>query len=112
MSFQPSHRFSSTVRIDEARERRGGFARRNAAATVAPIEAEPDLAESADFYFRRPPRSLGYRHFESAEAALLFARDSLSKAQLLGSVLQVGERRFEGEQVAVLVSRLPARADA
>jgi hypothetical protein len=68
------------------------------------LDVAPD--ECADLYYRRPPKALVYRHFEGIGAALRFVRDSLTRVQMLSSVLQVGERRFEGNEVVALVDRL------
>jgi hypothetical protein len=113
MSFRTSSRFTSSVRIEGTAERRSSLpARALIQLDEAPTELDIELDESVDLYYRRPPRSLAYRHFESARSALIFARDSLSADQVRGSVLQVGERRFEGEQVALMVRRLGSRSVA
>jgi hypothetical protein len=114
MSFRPSRQFAASVRIDETPERRGVFSgRRPAAAAPAPAP-EPGTGEAADLYYRRPPRALAYRHFDSADAAIQFAHDNLSAPEIASCVLQVGERRFEGGDVAAMVKRLggPVRRKA
>ena len=69
---------------------------------------EPGFTESADLYYRRPPKSLAYRHFESANAAIFYGRDNLNQVQIASAVLQVGEIRFEGAEVADMLRRLHA----
>jgi hypothetical protein len=74
---------------------------------------DPGLEESADLYFRRPPKALAYQHFDNAESAILFVRDNLTTVQVASAVLEVGERRFEGTEVAAMVKGVrPARYDA
>jgi hypothetical protein len=70
---------------------------------------ETGAPEAADLYYRRPPKALAYRHFDSADVAIRYVRDNLNAAQIAGSVLQVGETRFEGAEVAAMVRRLGAR---
>ena len=101
----------SPMRIDEPRVRRGGFSARSYAAN-APAVAEPNLGEAADLYYRKFPKGLAYRHFESTERALKFVRDTLSAHQTTSAVLQVGERRYEGAEVAAMVNQLGPRREA
>jgi hypothetical protein len=109
MSFRPSRRFAASVRIDETPARRGrSSSGQRSAATASTAAVEPDLEESADLYYRRPPKALAYRHFESAEIAIRFIGDNLSAVQIANAVLQVGEQRFEGNEIASLVKRQDA----
>ena len=113
MSFRPSRQFAASVRIDDTPERRGVFSGRRTAVS-SPVSV-PGLDEAADLYYRRPPRALAYRHFDSADAAIRFVRENLKAPEIAGCVLQVGERRFEGGDVAAMVKRLgpaPARPKA
>jgi hypothetical protein len=105
MSFRPSRRFAAAVRIDETPARRGRSAS-GRSATANSVVVAPDLEESADLYYRRPPKALAYRHFESAETAIRFISDNLSAVQIANAVLQVGEQRFEGDAIAALAKRL------
>lgn len=115
MSFRPNAKFGNSARIEEAPRRRGGHSvQRLAQAASAPASA-PDAAEAADLYYRKFPRGLAYLHFDSTQAAVTFLREKLSAQQIGGAVLQVGERRYQGGQVAALVKSLgeePGRASA
>ncbi len=120
MSFRPSRQFAASVRIDETPPRRGlsSSGQRATAATSVPA-SKPSLDEAADLYYRRPPKALAYRHFDSADIAIRFVRDNLTPVQIANAVLQVGEQRFEGSEVAAMVNRLdsgrqqaPAQYDA
>jgi hypothetical protein len=106
MSFRRSSNYAAAIRIDETGERRGVFQGRHTPASAQ--AALPDPSEPADLYYRRPPKSLTYRHFDSAGAAIDFVRDNLAAAQVASCVLQVGERRFEGSDVAAMVQRAAA----
>lgn len=94
-----------SIRIDDTPERRGPSIRRQPRDVAV---AQPAAEEAADLYYRRPPKALLYRHFDSAAAAARFIAENLTAAQIAGAVLQVGESRFEGAAVAALVQRLGA----
>jgi hypothetical protein len=107
MSFRPSRQFAASVRIDETPPRRGLSSSGQRAATAASVPAsKPSLDEAADLYYRRPPKALAYRHFDSADMAIRFVRDNLTAVQIANAVLQVGEQRFEGSEVAAMVKQL------
>ena len=108
MSFRPSRQFAASVRIDDSSERRGlsSSGRRSAATAVNVPVLELGLEEAADLYYRRPPKALAYRHFDNADTAIHFVRDNLNAVQIASAVLQVGEHRFEGGEVAAMVKRL------
>jgi hypothetical protein len=107
MSFRPSRQFAASVRIDDTPARRGlSSAGQRAVAAASSAAVKPDLDEAADLYYRRPPKALAYRHFDSAEIAIRFIRDNLNSVQIANAVLQVGEQRFEGDEVAAMVKRL------
>lgn len=108
-----ARQLTPSARVAGAEEQRAIFAgRRYEQIADLPTE-EPELAEAADLYYRRLPRGLTYRHFDSATAAIRFAHESLSALQVGGAVLQVGEQRFEGAAVAAMVRRLgPPRKES
>lgn len=79
----------------------------DAGVAKAPLpDFETGFEEAADLYYRKASRGLEYRHFDSVGAAVHFARDNLSAPQIMGAVLQVGEDRFEGAEVAAMVRQL------
>jgi hypothetical protein len=86
------------------------------ASNTRPSEAEPESAaivasEAVSFDFgaeaemfspmsrkaRRQP--LGYRRFAQAAEAIRFAIEELSPQLLVGTYLEVAERRYEGQQI-------------
>jgi hypothetical protein len=52
------------------------------------------ILEPADLYFRKRSRTLFYRRFESASAAMGYARNTLSADELGSCVIEVGDRRM------------------
>ncbi len=102
--YIPTRQFSSTLRSVEPLRRRGGTAVQRPSATAAPV-VEPDTDEAADLYFRKGSRGLQYLHFANAQTAIAYIRDNLTRQQQGVAVLQVGERRFEGDDVLAMVAK-------
>jgi hypothetical protein len=102
--YIPTRQFSSTLRSVEPLRRRGGTAVQRPAASAAPV-VEPDADEAADLYFRKGSRGLQYLHFANAKTAIAYVRDNLTRQQQGVAVLQVGERRFEGDEVLAMVAK-------
>lgn len=104
-----TRQFAPSVRIEELAPNRDRATQRpRSAMTPAASLVDLSLDEAADLYYPRRDRGLGYKHFESARAAVRYVRDSLTPQQRVGSVIQVGERRLESNDVALLVERARA----
>jgi hypothetical protein len=65
------------------------------------------IIEPADLYFRKRSRTLFYRRFESASAAMGYARSTLSSDELGSCVIDVGDRRLRVDSGRRFVSDAP-----
>jgi hypothetical protein len=67
--------------------------------------AEPfDYAREAELYSARPGRTarrqqIGYRRFTRAAEAIQYAIEELPAKHLIGAYLEVGDTRFEHQQI-------------
>jgi hypothetical protein len=66
------------------------------------------ILEPADLYFRKRSRTLFYRRFESASAAMGYARSNLSADELGSCVIEVGDRRLRVDSGRQFVSDVQA----
>jgi hypothetical protein len=101
-------RLDASTRVAEASARATPRSGRHGEG-AGPSALQPRPEESADLYYRRPPKALAYHPFDNAGAAILFVRDNLTPAQMASAVLQVGELRFEGAEVAAMAKGLGRR---
>lgn len=112
-TIRTSRHFNPAIRVDRPGTAAAPAAIRPAGSASSGTDIADDLDETADLYFRRPPQSLTYRHFDSAAVAIRYVRDNLNSKQIVQAILEVGERRFEGEALLRMVNRLaPALAKA
>lgn len=64
-----------------------------------------DYAAAADFYASRTSRKsrgLHYRRFASAAEAVQFVAEEMAPSSVKGSLLEVDEQRFEGDDILAL----------
>jgi hypothetical protein len=68
-----------------------------------------DFAAQAELYPSRVKRSrrgpVGYKRFERAADAIRFAIEELPAESLVGAYLEIGEERFNGQEIQQLYAR-------
>ena len=68
-----------------------------------------DFTAQAELYTSRGTRSrrgpAGYKRFERAADAIRFAMEELSAQALVGAFLEIGEERFNGQEIQRLYER-------